>query len=180
MEIIDYHIKGLYSFASRVFEDDRGHFFESYNQNQLSPILGDTSFVQDNQSLSKKGVLRGLHFQKPPYDQGKLVRVIKGSVLDVAVDIRINSPTYGMHQTILLSEENKINFWIPSGFAHGFVALEEDTIFAYKCTNYYHSASEDALIWNDPDLAIDWGVSDPLVSEKDQEAKLFKDFNSPF
>ena len=136
--------------------------------------------MQDNQSLSQKGVLRGLHFQNPPFAQGKLVRVIKGSVLDVAVDIRKDSPTYGKHFTVELSEENKTIFWIPTGFAHGFVTLEDDTIFMYKCTGVYNKASEGALIWNDADIAIDWGVEYPLVSDKDLVAGSFKNFESKF
>ena len=125
-------------------------------------------------------MLRGLHFQKPPYAQGKLVRVIKGSVLDVAVDIRKGSPTYGKHQSIVLSEQNQKQFWIPPGFAHGFISLEDDTIFCYKCTNYYHKASEGSLLWNDPDLNIDWGMNEALLSEKDLIAKAFTNFESPF
>ena len=136
--------------------------------------------MQDNQSLSQKGVLRGLHFQNPPFAQGKLVRVIQGSVLDVAVDIRANSPTYGQHISVLLSGENKTIFWIPPGFAHGFVTLEDNTIFTYKCTGVYNKESEGALMWNDPGLNINWGVESPLVSEKDQEAASFKSFQSRF
>jgi dTDP-4-dehydrorhamnose 3,5-epimerase len=136
--------------------------------------------VQDNQSLSQKGVLRGLHFQNPPFAQGKLVRVIKGTALDVAVDIRKDSPTYGEHFAVELSEENKTAFWIPTGFAHGFVSLEDDTIFIYKCTGVYNKESEGALIWNDSDIAIDWRVKNPLVSDKDLVAGSFKDFESKF
>jgi dTDP-4-dehydrorhamnose 3,5-epimerase len=136
--------------------------------------------VQDNQSLSQKGVLRGLHFQNPPFAQGKLVRVIKGAVVDVAVDIRKKSPTYGQHFAVELSEENKTVFWIPPGFAHGFVSLEDDTIFTYKCTGVYNKESEGALIWNDEDLDIDWRVENPLVSDKDKAAGNFNDFTTQF
>ena len=146
----------------------------------MIPIGLDLDFVQDNQSLSQKGVLRGLHFQNPPFAQGKLVRVIKGSVLDVAVDIRKDSPTYGEHFAIELSEENKTIFWIPPGFAHGFVTLEDDAIFTYKCTEVYNKESEGALVWNDPDIAIDWGVESPLVSDKDLVAVSFNNFETQF
>ena len=124
--------------------------------------------------------MRGLHFQNPPYQQGKLVRVIKGAVIDVAVDIRKDSKTYGQHFSIELNEKNKKIFWIPPGFAHGFIALEADTIFHYKCTGLYNKSSEDRLIWNDPELGIDWGVENPIVSEKDQESNLFKNYKSQF
>ena len=140
----------------------------------------DLDFVQDNQSLSKKGVLRGLHFQNPPFAQGKLVRVIKGAVVDVAVDIRKNSPTYGQHFAVELSEENKIVFWIPPGFAHGFVTLKDDTIFTYKCTAIYNKESEGAILWNDEDLNIDWKVVSPLVSNKDMVADNFNDLTTQF
>lgn len=140
----------------------------------------DLDFVQDNQSLSGKGILRGLHFQRNPFSQGKLVRVIKGAVLDVAVDIRKDSKTYGEHFSIELDEDNKTMFYVPPGFAHGFVTREEDTIFAYKCTNYYHKESEGAILWNSPSLGIDWGVSNPVISAKDEEAQDFSSFNSPF
>ncbi|MBD3638505.1 MAG: dTDP-4-dehydrorhamnose 3,5-epimerase [Crocinitomicaceae bacterium] len=180
VEFNTYEIEGLVSFKSKVFGDSRGYFFESYNKQQLLPILGDLEFVQDNQSLSQKGVLRGLHFQKPPYAQGKLVRVIKGAALDVAVDIREGSPTYGQYVKVLLSESNFMNFWIPPGFAHGFLAMEDDTIFSYKCTEFYNADSEDALLWNDPDINIDWGVDNPIISEKDNEAQPLNLFKSPF
>lgn len=163
-----------------IFGDERGSFFESWNLKSYKEKGIDADFVQDNQSISKKGVLRGLHFQKPPYAQGKLVRVIKGSVLDVAVDIRKGSPTYGKHQRIILSESNQKQFWIPSGFAHGFISLEDDTIFCYKCTNYYHKASEGSLLWNDVTLNIDWGTKNALLSEKDLIAETFANFDSPF
>ncbi|MGD0711582.1 MAG: dTDP-4-dehydrorhamnose 3,5-epimerase [Bacteroidales bacterium] len=163
-----------------VFYDARGYFFESYNKENFIQMGIDAEFVQDNQSLSAKGILRGLHFQNPPFAQGKLLSVIKGSVLDVAVDIRKNSPTYGKYFSIILSEENKTMFWIPSGFAHGFLSLENSTIFSYKCTQTYNKKSEGSIRWNDPDLNIDWGIKDPLVSPKDQIAPLFKDLNTKF
>ena len=173
-------IKGLVVIEPRTIEDERGYFFESHNAQKFKENGLSLDFVQDNQSLSQKNVLRGLHFQNPPFQQGKLVRVIKGAVIDVAVDIRKNSKTYGQHFSIELTEQNKKIFWIPPGFAHGFVSLEEDTIFHYKCTGLYNKASEDSLIWNDPDLDIDWGVKNPIVSEKDQKSNFFKNFNSQF
>jgi dTDP-4-dehydrorhamnose 3,5-epimerase len=180
VEVTSFDIEGLLLFQPRIFRDDRGHFFESYSEKVFQPYLKEERFVQDNESLSKKNVVRGLHFQKPPYAQGKLVRVIKGSVIDVVVDIRKSSPTYGKSISVELSEENKSIFWIPKGFAHGFVALEDNTIFSYKCTNFYNTESEDAILWNDPDLAIDWGIANPIVSDKDAIASSFKDFESPF
>jgi dTDP-4-dehydrorhamnose 3,5-epimerase len=137
-------------------------------------------FVQDNQSLSQKGVLRGLHFQNPPHAQGKLVRVITGAVFDVAVDIRKNSPTYGKWFGLELTEKNKWMMYIPGGFAHGFATLQDNTIFSYKCTNFYDKASEDCILWNDPDLAIDWKIENPLLSEKDMQGRSFRDFRSQF
>tara|TARA_B110000908_G_scaffold156364_1_gene195458 strand:- start:1177 stop:1719 length:543 start_codon:yes stop_codon:yes gene_type:complete len=180
MEIIKTSVEGLLLIQPKVFGDDRGHFFESWSRESFSKNGLDLDFVQDNQSLSSKGVLRGLHFQNPPYAQGKLVRVIKGAVLDVAVDIRKNSPTYGQHITVELTEKNKTIFWIPPGFAHGFVTLEDDTIFTYKCTGVYNKESEGALLWSDKDLNIDWGVESPLVSDKDLIAGSFTNFKSKF
>ncbi len=180
MEIQNTLIDGLVVIKPRVFEDERGYFFESWNKLSAEKAGVNLEFVQDNESLSQKGVLRGLHFQAPPFEQGKLVRVIKGAVLDVAVDIRKGSPTYGSYHKELLSGENKTQFWIPPGFAHGFLTLENDTIFAYKCTNLYNKASEGSVIWNDPDINIDWGIDNPTLSEKDIEAPLLKDFKSPF
>jgi len=175
-----FDIEGLALIEPRVFEDERGYFFESYNQDFFNREVADVQFLQDNQSLSAKGVLRGLHFQAPPYDQGKLVRVIKGAVIDVAVDIRKSSPTFGQHVSVKLSEQNQLIFWIPAGFAHGFLSLEDDTIFSYKCTNVYHAASEGAIRYDDPQIDIDWGIENPLVSEKDLEAALLENFSSPF
>ena len=176
-----FKIDGPVLISSRIFKDDRGLFFESFNQNQFNDIVGEeVNFVQDNLSVSKKNVVRGLHFQKPPYAQGKLVRVLKGKVIDIAVDIRKNSPTYGQHISVELSAENGKMFWVPPGFAHGFSALEEDTIFSYKCTNYYNQKSEDALLWNDENLMIDWGIKKPILSEKDELSQVFINFETPF
>jgi dTDP-4-dehydrorhamnose 3,5-epimerase len=180
MEIIETKIPDLYIVKPAVFEDNRGYFFESYNKEKFLQKGIDQNFVQDNESKSMKNVLRGLHFQAPPYAQGKLVRVMKGAVLDVAVDIRKNSPTYGQWASIELTESNKWMYWVPPGFAHGFVTLEDNTVFFYKCTNMYNKASEGSILWNDPDLGVDWGVVDPILSEKDKHAPLFKDFVSPF
>ncbi len=178
--VIETGIDGLIVIQPQVFEDSRGYFYESYNKSTYKSLGIDVEFVQDNQSLSNKGVLRGLHFQNPPFEQGKLVRVIKGAVLDVTVDIRKNSPTYGKHYSIELTEKNKTVLYVPPGFAHGFVTLEDHTIFFYKCTNYYNKLSEGAVLWNDQDLAIDWKIADPQLSEKDKAAMRFCDFKSAF
>ncbi|MBL7884156.1 MAG: dTDP-4-dehydrorhamnose 3,5-epimerase [Bacteroidia bacterium] len=180
MEVIKTEIEGLLIIKPKVFEDERGYFYESYNEQSMIAAGLNLKFVQDNQSLSQTGVLRGLHFQNPPYAQGKLVRVIKGAVLDVAVDIRKGSATYGKHVSIELTEQNKTMFWVPEGFAHGFLTLKDNTIFSYKCTNYYNKSSEDCLLWNDPTLAINWRISNPQLSEKDKEGKLFSNFESCF
>lgn len=180
MEIIETGIKDLVVIKPKVFEDERGYFFESYNEGAFKKNNIHVNFVQDNQSLSNAGVLRGLHFQSPPHDQGKLVRVIKGAVLDVAVDIRKDSPTYGKHFPIELNEENKTMFYIPSGFAHGFLTLKDNTIFSYKCTNLYHKQSEGCVLWNDKNLAINWNIENPILSEKDIIGTPFNDFVSPF
>lgn len=174
-------IDGLVLISHKVFKDERGLFFESFNQNKFNEIVGQNiNFVQDNISHSKKGVVRGLHFQNPPYAQGKLVQVLKGSVIDVAVDLRKKSPTYGQYVSVELSSDNNNMFWVPEGFAHGFVALEDDTIFSYKCTNYYNPQSESAILWNDPQLNIDWQVKNPILSEKDLVSEKFTTFASPF
>lgn len=172
-------IEGLVILNPKVFADKRGYFMESYNHQKCYDLL-KTDFVQDNESRSEKNVLRGMHFQKPPYSQAKLVRVVSGSVLDVAIDLRKSSTTYGQHFKIVLSAENKKQLFIPEGFAHGFLCLENDTIFTYKCSQYYHAASEDIIAWNDSDLQIDWEIESPLVSERDEKARNFKNFNSPF
>ena len=175
-------IEGLLVFTPRVFEDDRGHFFESFNQKVFNEAVGkEVVFCQDNQSYSRKHVLRGMHFQKPPFAQGKLVRVTQGAVVDVAVDLRAGSPTYGKYAKVLLSEQNKKQFWIPEGFAHGFLTLEHNTVFNYKCTNFYNKESEGGLNWNDADIAIDWGITgQPILSEKDSVDTRFTDFKTPF
>ncbi len=180
MEIIDTAIPELKVIQPKVFGDARGYFFESYHKERLAELGLTADFVQDNQSLSAKNVIRGLHFQKPPFAQGKLVRVISGSAMDVAVDIRKGSPTYGRYVKTLLSSEQNNMFWIPAGFAHGFVALEDNTIFAYKTTDYYNKESEGAIRWNDPDIHVEWGIEDPVISDKDQKSPFFKDFVSPF
>lgn len=180
MEVIETKIKDLLIIKPKVFADARGYFFESYNETVFKQNGIVANFVQDNQSLSSTGVLRGLHFQAPPHDQGKLVRVITGAVLDVAVDIRKNSPTYGQHVSIELTEENKTMFYIPSGFAHGFLTLRDNTIFSYKCTNVYNKSSEGCVLWNDSDLNINWNVSNPILSDKDLVGTPFKEFKSPF
>jgi dTDP-4-dehydrorhamnose 3,5-epimerase len=173
MQIRETKIAGLVEIFPRVFSDDRGVFFESFNKQAFEKHGLPVDFVQDNQSFSKKGVVRGLHFQKAPYAQGKLVRVISGRVLDVAVDIRPGSPTFGKYEIFELRSDINNFAYVPEGFAHGFVALE-DTIFSYKCTNIYNKESESGILWNDPDLGIDWGVTDPIVSEKDEILPTFK------
>ena len=181
MNIIETKIKGLLILEPRVFGDERGWFMESFNQKNFEQALTERgleipNFVQDNHSYSQKGILRGLHYQLAPYAQGKLVRVVQGRAWDVAVDIRKDSETYGQWVGVELSGDNHKQFWIPEGFAHGFVALEDNTQFLYKATNYYNKANERAIIWNDKDLAIDWqvnGLIEILVSEKDQEASQF-------
>ena len=180
MEVIETKIKDLLIIKPKVFADSRGYFFESYNADVFKQNNITVNFVQDNQSLSSTGVLRGLHFQAPPFDQGKLVRVITGAVLDIAVDIRKDSPTYGEHIAIELTEENKSMFYIPPGFAHGFLTLRDNTIFSYKCTNLYNKLSEGCVLWNDTDLNINWNVANPILSEKDLVGTPFKEFNSPF
>ena len=180
MKTIHEFPEGLISIYPAVFGDDRGFFLESFNQAKYASIIPNLDFVQDNLSKSKKGVLRGLHFQAPPFDQGKLVQVITGSVLDVAVDIRKNAPSYGKHFKIILNSTERNQLWIPPGFAHGFVSLEDDTIFSYKCTNSYSKEHEGCVLWNDLDLGIDWEIDQPLISPKDQEGTFFKDFISPF
>ncbi len=180
MEIIRTPLEGLLIIKPDVFEDERGYFFESFSHEKFFKVGLDLTFVQDNESRSKKNVLRGLHFQAPPFAQGKLVRVMRGSVLDVAVDIRNGSPTYGKWESIVLTGKNKWMYWIPAGFAHGFATLEDDTIFFYKCTNVYNKASEGSINLNDPDLNIDWGIKDPVISEKDKVSPVFQGFVSPF
>lgn len=174
-------IDGLIVIEPIVFGDERGYFFEPFNMKRFEELTGTKfTFVQDNESKSSRGVLRGLHFQKPPFAQGKLVRVVKGSVQDVVVDIRKDSPTFGQHFSIVLSEQNKLQLWIPPGFAHGFATLEDDTIFVYKCTEYYAPQTEGCLQWNDNMLQINWLLNNPLLSEKDKKGVTFAELNSPF
>lgn len=180
MEVKHFAIEGLVELQPKVWGDHRGYFFESYNQGAFHAAGLTMDFVQDNQSFSVAGTFRGLHFQAPPYSQGKLVRVITGRALDVAVDIRKDSPTYGQHVVVELDSTRQNMFYIPEGFAHGFMALE-DCIFSYKCTKLYHKASEGGLLWNDPDLGIDWGKAVvPIVSDKDAILPRLADFTSPF
>ncbi len=174
MEIKETFIEGLLELQPRIFKDERGFFLETFNKETFEKVGIKTQFVQDNQSFSTKGVLRGLHFQKAPFAQAKLVSVISGKVLDVAVDLRKNSPTFGKHLVVLLEADKRNMLLVPEGFAHGFVALE-DSVFSYKCSNIYNKESEGGIIWNDKDLNIDWGYTNPLVSEKDMILPTFKD-----
>lgn len=180
MTIETFDISGPLLLTPKVFSDDRGYFFESFSQMALKNAGIELEFVQDNQSLSQKGAVRGLHFQAPPFEQGKLVRVTAGKVIDSIVDIRLSSPTYGQTISVELSAENFKQLWVPPGFAHGFSVLENNTIFQYKCTNYYHKASEGGIIYNDPDLKLDWKVENAIVSVKDLQLPRFEEFKSPF
>lgn len=177
MEVIKTNIEGVVIIEPRIFRDDRGYFFESFSQRDFQEKVCNTVFVQDNESKSSYGVLRGLHFQKTPYTQSKLVRVIKGAVLDVAVDIRKGSPTFGQHVAVELTEDNHRQFFIPRGFAHGFSVLTDEVIFQYKCDNFYAPQSEGALAWDDPDLGIDWRIPTDkvLLSEKDCHHSRLRD-----
>lgn len=182
MKFIATDIEEVVLIEPSVFGDSRGYFLESYNQKKFEEAIGKISFVQDNESKSSKGVLRGLHFQNPPFAQAKLVRCIEGEVLDVAVDIRKNSSTFGKHISVLLTGENKRQVFVPRGFAHGFVVLSETAIFAYKVDNWYSPEHEDGLLWNDTSLNIDWGIpsSEVKLSEKDKDLPRFEDFKSSF
>lgn len=177
MKIIETNIKEVVIIEPKIFNDKRGYFFESYSQKQINENIQNLSFVQDNESKSCYGVLRGLHFQKPPFAQSKLVRVIKGAVLDVAVDIRKGSPTFGQHVAIELTEDNHYQLFIPRGFAHGFSVLSKDVIFQYKCDNFYSPKHEGAIAWNDPNLNIDWRIptNEIILSEKDKHHPKLKD-----
>lgn len=177
MEIIKTEIDGVVILAPRIFTDERGYFFESFSERDFQAQVRTVRFVQDNESKSCYGVLRGLHFQKPPFAQSKLVRVIKGAVLDVAVDIRKGSPTFGLHVAVELTEDNHRQFFIPRGFAHGFSVLSPEVIFQYKCDNFYAPQSEGALAWDDPDLGIDWRIpaGDVILSEKDRHHPRLKE-----
>lgn len=182
MKFTETNIPGLLIVEPKVWKDDRGYFFESFNKKTFADAGIAADFVQDNQSFSQRGTLRGLHGQANPFAQGKLVRVIQGRVLDVAVDIRKNSPTYGQHVSVELSAENFKMFWVAPGFLHGFATLEDNTIFTYKVTNAYSKESEIGIRWNDAKLNIDWGLKDEevILSDKDKILPLFEDFDSPF
>lgn len=182
MKFINTEIEGLLVVEPKVFGDHRGYFFESYNQREFEKKVGDIQFVQDNESLSSRGVVRGLHFQKPPFDQAKLVRCIHGEVLDVAVDLRKNSPTFGQHFSIKLSSENKKKLFVPRGFAHGFAVLSDKAIFAYKVDNWYSPEHDTGIKWNDKDLNINWelDLNEVEISDKDKSLTFFSDLDSPF
>ena len=182
MNVIKTDIEGLVIIEPRLFKDARGYFFESFSEREFAEKVAPVKFVQDNESRSYYGVLRGLHFQKPPYAQAKLVRVVKGRVLDVAVDLRKGSPTYGKYVAVELSEDNHLQFFLPRGFAHGFCVLSDEVVFQYKCDNYYAPQSEGAVIWNDPDLGIDWRIpqEDVVLSDKDRCHPAFKELDDVF
>lgn len=177
MKLIKTHIEGVTVIEPKVFSDSRGCFFESFSERDFAEAVGPVRFVQDNESRSVYGVIRGLHFQKPPHAQAKLVRVVKGKVLDVAVDLRKDSPTFGQHVAMELSDENRRQMFIPRGFAHGFSVLSEEAVFQYKCDSYYAPESEGSLAWNDPDLNIDWNVpaGSEILSDKDRMNPRLKD-----
>lgn len=182
MEVIKTDIEGLVILKPRVFADARGYFFESYSKREFDAAVRPVNFVQDNESCSTRGVMRGLHFQRPPFAQSKLVRCVRGAVLDVAVDIRKGSPTYGKHVAVELTEENHLQFFIPRGFAHGFAVLSDVAVFQYKCDNFYSPEADGGISINDPSLGIDWHF-DPAqatLSAKDMAHKLLADFDSPF
>lgn len=180
MKVIKTKLEGVVIIEPQVFFDDRGYFFESFSQQRFNEQVAPITFVQDNESKSSYGVLRGLHFQKPPFAQSKLVRVVKGKVLDVAVDLRKDSLTFGQYESVVLSEENKRQFFIPQGFAHGFTVLSEEAIFQYKCDNYYAPQSEGSVRWNDPTIGIDWQLpeKDIILSAKDEKAPLLSQLTS--
>jgi dTDP-4-dehydrorhamnose 3,5-epimerase len=180
VQVIKKEIEGLLEIIPNIFHDSRGYFFESYNSQTFKKIGIEVDFIQDNQSVSHKNVLRGLHFQELPFAQDKLVRVISGKALDVAVDIRKNSPTYGKWVSVLLEADKNNMFFIPKGFAHGFLSLEDNTIFSYKCSNFYNKESENGIVWNDSTLAIDWQINNPIVSEKDLILTKFDNLVSTF
>jgi len=182
MKVTETSIQGLLIIEPRIFNDGRGYFFESYSKTKFSTAGIDVEFVQDNQSCSHKGTIRGLHAQFAPYAQAKLVRVIQGRVLDIAVDARKGSPTYGKYEAIELSSDNQLQFFIPEGFLHGFSTLEDNTIFTYKVTDYYSKECETGIRWNDPTLNINWGISekDAIISPKDELLPLFGEYVSPF
>lgn len=180
MEIKKIDIEGPLVITPQVFHDSRGYFYEPYNKIKFINAGITDEFLQDNQSLSQKGAVRGLHFQSPPFAQGKLVRVVSGAVLDVILDIRKLSPTYGQSFSIELNAQNKLILWVPIGFAHGFATLEDNTLFQYKCTEMYNKASEGGILWNSPSLKIDWHVQNPILSDKDLQLPDFEIFETPF
>jgi len=177
MEIIETGIEGLIELQPKVFGDSRGFFFESYRESVFKEHDIEACFVQDNESFSVKGTLRGLHFQKPPFAQGKLVRVLTGKVVDIVVDIRPNSKTFGKHHKVILDAQIHNQMYVPPGFAHGFAALE-DSVFSYKCTNYYNKDAEAGILWNDPTLELDWGIENPIISEKDMVLPTFAELKA--
>lgn len=182
MNILQTSIPGVVIIEPRLFKDDRGYFFESFSERDFNTQVREVKFVQDNESMSSYGVMRGLHFQRPPYTQSKLVRCVKGAVLDVAVDIRKGSPTYGQYVAVELTEENHRQFFVPRGFAHGFAVLSETAIFQYKCDNFYHPEADGGISILDDSLGIDWRIptDHAILSEKDTKHPLLKDFDSPF
>jgi dTDP-4-dehydrorhamnose 3,5-epimerase len=181
LKITQTEIEDLIVIEPSIFGDERGYFFESFNEKSWREEIGAVpTFIQDNESMSHKGVLRGLHFQRPPFSQGKLIRVVQGSVLDVAVDLRSKSLTYGHHFSVELSGKNKKQLYVPEGFAHGFLTQEDHTVFSYKCTQFYNKESEDGLVWNDRGLNINWQIKEPNLSEKDKKYDDFSTFVSPF
>lgn len=182
MKVTKTSIEGVVIIEPRVFDDARGYFFESYSKRVFDKEVAPVDFVQDNESCSSRGVMRGLHFQRPPFTQAKLVKCVRGTVLDVAVDLRKSSPTYGQHVAVELSEENHRQFFIPRGFAHGFAVLSDTAVFQYKCDNYYAPESDGGISIQDESLGIDWRIdtADAILSEKDLRHPLFKDFDSPF
>ena len=182
MNIIQTSIAGVVIIEPRLFKDDRGYFFESFSEREFNAQIREVKFVQDNESMSSYGVMRGLHFQRPPYTQSKLVRCVKGAVLDVAVDIRKGSPTFGQHVAVELTEENHRQFFVPRGFAHGFAVLSKTAIFQYKCDNFYHPEADGGISILDNSLGIDWRIptDHAILSEKDTKHPLLKDFGSPF
>jgi len=177
MKYIKTPIEGLFEIEPQIFGDERGYFFESFKSDEFKKMVADVDFVQDNQSYSSKGVLRGLHFQEGEFAQGKLVRVITGKILDVAVDLRPESPTFGHHYSVVLDSEKQNMFYVPERFAHGFYVIE-DAVFTYKCTNYFNKSAEGSLLWNDPELKIEWNAENPSLSEKDELANSFVHFKN--
>ena len=182
MNFIKTRIPDLIIIEPKVFGDNRGYFFESFNYNEFKNSIYEVNFVQDNESKSSRGVLRGLHFQKPPFAQAKLVRCVKGKVLDIAVDIRKGSPTYGEYEIVELSEDNKRQLFVPRGFAHGFVVISDEAIFSYKVDNWYSPEHDSGILWNDASLNIDWQINpdEVLLSEKDKVLQVFENLDSPF